>query len=57
MDKNWDLFDKLNDELGGDELALSICKALTSDNMNDVLYYIARCWDIKTENDEESEDE
>lgn len=57
MDKNWKLFDKLNEELGGDEFALSICKALTSDTMNDVLQYIARCWDIETEDDETEDDE
>lgn len=55
MDKKWKLFDRLNEELGGDELSLSICKALSSDIMNEALYYIARCWDITT--DEESEDE
>lgn len=55
MDRKWDLYDKLLECLGGDELSLSICKALSSDDMNEVLYYIASCWDIAT--DEESGDE
>lgn len=56
MDKNWKLFDKLNEELGGEELALSICKALSSDDMNTAFEYIARFWDIETEDDEDDEE-
>lgn len=56
MDRNWTLYDKLLDALGGEELALSICKALSSDDMNTALQYIARCWDIDTEDDEDDEE-
>ncbi len=51
MNRNWEIYDKLLEELGGDELSLSICKALTSDTMNDVLSYIATAWDITDESE------
>ena len=56
MERKWTLYDKLLDALGGEELALSLCKALSSDDMNDCLEYIANCFDVETEDDEESED-
>ena len=49
MDRKWDLFDELLDCIGGDELSLAICKALSSDDMNDCLEYIANCYDIECE--------
>ena len=52
MDRKWILYDKLLEELGGDELSLSICKALSSDIMNDVLTYIATAWDITDESED-----
>jgi hypothetical protein len=51
MDRKWDLYDELLEVLGGDELSLSICKALSSDDMNDVLEFIANCFDIQCDND------
>lgn len=51
MDRNWELYDKLIEEIGGEELALSLCKALTSDDMNDYLKYIANCFDVEYEED------
>ena len=51
MDRKWDLYDKLLSALGGDELSLSICKALSSDDMNDILKYISNCYDIECDND------
>lgn len=46
MERNWRLFDLLLERIGGDELSLAICKALTMDEMNDILEYIANCEDI-----------
>lgn len=51
MERNWELFDKLLESIGGDELALSLCKALSCDDMNDRLEYIANCFDIESEED------
>ena len=51
MDRKWDLYDELLNTLGGDELSLAICKALSSDDMNDVLEYIAICYDVNCDND------
>ena len=53
MERNWELFDRLNDYLGGEELALSICKALSMDDMNSCLEYIVQAWDIAESEDEE----
>lgn len=53
MERNWVLFDVLMSELGGDELALSLCKALSSDDMNDCLEYIAQAWGVETESEDE----
>lgn len=53
MERNWVLFDVLLSELGGDELALSLCKALPMDDMNDYLEYIARAWGVEIESEEE----
>lgn len=47
MDKNWKLYDILLEALGGEELSLSLCKALDMDEMNSTLEYIAQCWDIE----------
>ena len=47
MERKWELYDKLLESIGGEELALSLCKALSCDDMNDCLEYIARCFDIK----------
>ncbi len=52
MERKWTLYDKLLDALGGEELALSLCKALSSDDMNDILDYIATCFDIDIEESE-----
>lgn len=56
MERKWELFDKLNECLGGDELALSICKALSMDDMNTCLDYIAREWDIIDESEDNEDD-
>lgn len=53
MERKWTLFDVLLSELGGDELALSLCKALSVDDMNDCLEYIAQAWDVETESEDE----
>ena len=53
MERNWELFDRLNEYLGADELACSICKALSSDEMNACLEYIAQVWDIKESEDKQ----
>lgn len=53
MERNWTLFDVLLSELGGDELALSLCKALSTDDMNDCLEYIAQAWGVETESEDE----
>lgn len=47
MERKWDLYDKLLECIGGEELSLSLCKALSSDDMNETLEYIARCFDIE----------
>lgn len=47
MERNWSLYDLLLDCLGGEDLSLAICKALSSDDMNSTLEYIARCYDIQ----------
>lgn len=49
MDREWNLYDTLLECIGGDELSLAICKALSCDEMNDVLEYIANCYDIENE--------
>ena len=46
MERNWKLYDWLLDTIGGDELSLSICKALSMDDMNEILDYIATCNDL-----------
>ena len=53
MERNWKLFDKLNECLGGDELALSICKALSMDDMNVCLEYIAQAWGVENEGEDD----
>ena len=47
MERKWELYDKLLECIGGEELSLSLCKALTSDTMNECLDYIAQCFDIE----------
>lgn len=47
MDRNWTLYNTLLEALGGEELSLSICKALSMDEMNNTLEYIAQAWDIE----------
>ena len=47
MNRNWTLYDTLLEALGGEELSLSICKALSSDEMNSTLEYIAQVWEIE----------
>ena len=47
MERNWELYDTLIDVIGGEELALNLCKALSMDDMNDCLEYIANAYDIK----------
>ena len=51
MERNWNLFDLLLERVGGDDLSLAICKALSSDDMNDTLEYIARCYDLQEDID------
>lgn len=53
MERNWELFDLLLERIGGDELSLAICKALTMDDMNEILDYIANCMDIETGEEED----
>lgn len=47
MDRKWTLYDTLLEALGGEEFSLSLCKALSSDEMNSALEYIAQCWGIE----------
>lgn len=47
MERNWELYDTLLNALGGEELSLSICKALSMDEMNGTLEYIAQVWEIE----------
>lgn len=47
MERNWNLFDLLKETIGADELCLSICKALSMDDMNEILYFIANCFEIE----------
>lgn len=47
MERNWELFDTLTEAIGSNELALSLCKAMSSDEMNDILEYIANCFEIE----------
>ena len=47
MKRKWALYDNLLEYLGGEELSLSLCKAMSSDDMNETLDYIARCFDIE----------
>ena len=51
MERKWKLFDTLIESLGGEEVALCLCKALSTDNMNDMLEYIAAAWDIIDESE------
>ena len=46
MERNWKLYDALIDAIGGEELALCLCKAMPCDDMNELLDYIALCFDI-----------
>lgn len=46
MERNWNLYDELLEAIGGDELSLSLCKAMSCDDMNEYLEYIANCFDI-----------
>ena len=52
--RNWDLFDKLVEALGGEKLAEEIIRYMDSDTANRYLESIAKEYEIE---DEESEDE
>ena len=52
--RNWNLFDKLVETLGGKELAVEIIRYMDSDTANRYLESLARDYEIKYE---ESEDE
>lgn len=52
--RNWDLFDKLVETLGGEELAAEIIRYMDSDTANRYLESLARDYEIEYE---ESEDE
>ena len=52
--RNWDLFDKLVENLGGEKLAEELIRYMNSDTANRYLESIAREYEIA---DEESEDE
>lgn len=52
MDRKWKLFDTLMEAIGADELALSLCKAMSCDDMNDILEYIANCFEIEGDEEE-----
>ena len=52
--RNWDLFDKLVEALGGEGLAEELISYMDSDTANRYLESIAREYEI---GDEESEDE
>ena len=51
--RNWDLFDKLVETLGGEELAEELIRYMDSDTANRYLESMARDYEIE---DEESED-
>ena len=53
MERNWVLFDVLMSELGSEELALSLCKALSMDEMNECLEYIAQAWGVESEGEDD----
>ena len=52
--RNWDLFDKLVETLGGEELAKEIISYMNSDTANRYLESLARDYEVEYE---ESEDE
>lgn len=45
--RNYDLFDKLRETLGDEELLNNLMKAMSQDEMNDNLEYIAKMWDVE----------
>lgn len=55
MEKNWELYDLLLEELGAETLLENICKGASSDEMNESLEYIARCFDIEYKENEDNE--
>ncbi|NLC04247.1 MAG: hypothetical protein GX787_08230 [Tissierellia bacterium] len=54
--KNWSLFDEVVEILGEEEVLLALAKALSSDELNENLAYIARVYDIREDEEEEEED-
>ena len=53
--KNYDLFDKVRFCLGDEILLDNILKAIKCDELNDIIEYIARCYDIPREGEDEDE--
>lgn len=45
------VYDRILEAIGGDELSLSICEALSMDDMNETLDYIANCFEIESEDE------
>lgn len=43
----WQAYTKLEEQLGSEELAHSLAKAMGDDMLEDLLAYIARCNDIE----------
>ena len=51
--RNWELFDRLLETLGGEKLAEELIRYLNSDTANSYLESIAREWEIEYEEEEE----
>lgn len=43
----WQAYSEMEEELGSEELAYSLAKAMGNDMLEDLLAYIARCNDIE----------
>lgn len=54
--RNWDLFDKLVETLGGEKLAEEIIRYMATDTANRYLESIAREYEIKDEEDADKEE-
>ena len=51
--RNWELFDRLLETLGGEKLAEELIRYMDSDTANRYLEGIAREWEVEYEEEEE----
>ena len=47
--------EKIIEQLGCEEALAAICKALSTDDKEDIYEYICRCYDVKIEDDDDEE--